>query len=211
MEARPPLDFSPGHLDLLLSRLFHDLISPIGAARNGLELMKEFGSDEVGADAMELAADSTEQATARLTYFRMAFGGAGSSPGHGFAEADRILRGYLTSRRIEWSMTGGSGTPPPQTGTVKVLLGAAAVVADALPRLGKVSAEVERGHVRLIGDGEGAGFDPAVRDALTGHVEARDERTVMAATVCANARRFGLGLVVGEHAPPTVTIEFSEM
>jgi histidine phosphotransferase ChpT len=205
------LDFSPGHLDLLLSRLFHDLISPIGAARNGLELLKEFGSDEVGADAMELAADSTEQATARLTYFRMAFGGAGSSPGHGFAEADRILRAYLSSRRIEWSMTGGSGAPPPQTGTVKVLLGAAAVVADALPRLGKVSAEVEHGHVRLIGDGEGAGFDPAVRDALTGRAEARDERTVLAATVCKNARRFGLGLVVDERAPPTVTIEFSEI
>lgn len=204
------MDFSPGHLDLLLSRLFHDLISPIGAARNGLELLKEFGSDEVGADAMELAADSTEQATARLTYFRMAFGGAGSSPGHGFAEAERILRGYLTSRRIEWSMTGGSGLPAPQTGTVKVLLGAAAVVGDALPRLGRISAEVGRGRLRLIGDGEGAGFDPAVRDALTGRLEARDERTVLAATVCANARRFGIGLAVDDRAPPAVTIEFSE-
>jgi len=205
------VDFSPGHLDLLLSRLFHDLISPIGAARNGLELLKEFGADDVGADAMELAADSTEQATARLTYFRMAFGGAGSSPGHGFAEADRILRGYLTSRRIDWTMNGGSGAPTPQTGTVKVLLGAAAVVADSLPRLGRISAAIELDRIRLVGEGEGAGFDPLVRDALTGRIEARDERTVLAATVCNNARRFGIGLTVDDRAPPAITIGFAEM
>src|SRR3546814_10766145 len=162
MEARQRLDFSPGHLDLLLSRLFHDLISPIGAARNGLELLKEFGADEVGTDAMDLAIDSTEQATSRLTYFRMAFGGAGSAAGHGFADADRLLRGYLASRRIDWSMAGGSGPPPPQTGTVKVLLGAAAVVADALPRPGSNTAEVAHGRVRLSGLGEGADFDAEV-------------------------------------------------
>lgn len=204
------MDFSPAHVDLLLSRLFHDLISPIGAARNGLELLKEFGSDEVGADAMELAADSTEQATARLTYFRMAFGGAGSAPGHGFAEADRVLRGYLAGRRIEWSMSGGSGVPPPQTGTIKVLLGSVAVIADALPRLGRVTAEVGRDSVRVRGEGAGAGFDPAVREALAGRAEARDERTVLAATVCANARRFGIGLTVAPDAPPSITIGFSE-
>src|SRR3546814_6221869 len=51
---------------------------------------------------MDLAIDSTEQATSRLTYFRMAFGGAGSAAGHGFADADRLLRGYLASRRIDW-------------------------------------------------------------------------------------------------------------
>src|SRR3546814_9994827 len=65
------------------------------------ELLKEFGADEVGTDAMDLAIDSTEQATSRLTYFRMAFGGAGSAAGHGFADADRLLRGYLASRRID--------------------------------------------------------------------------------------------------------------
>lgn len=204
------MDFSPVHLDLLLSRLFHDLISPVGAARNGLELLKEFGADDVGADAMDLAADSTEQATARLTFFRMAFGGAGSSAGHGFAEADRIARSYLASRRIEWSMTGGSGSPTPQTGTVKVLLGLVAVVADAMPRLGAVSAAVGDGSVTVTGTGEGALLEEAVLSALAGRTEASDERTVLAATVCQNARRFGLRPVVDAVGPPTISIPFVE-
>lgn len=204
------MDISPGHLDLLLSRLFHDLISPIGAARNGLELLKEFGADEVGADAMDLAADSTEQATARLTFFRMAFGGAGSSAGHGFPEVDRIARGYLVSRRIEWSMTGASGAPTPQTGTAKVLLGTLAVVADALPRLGAVSAAIRDGAVTVTGSGEGADLEAGVESALAGRAVASDERTVLAATVYANARRFGLTLSVDATSPPAITIEFAE-
>jgi len=204
------LDLSPGHVDLLLSRLFHDLISPVGAARNGLELLKEFGADDVGAEAMALAADSTEQATSRLTFFRMAFGGAGSSPGHGFAEADRIARAYLESRRIEWSMSGGSGTPTPQTGTIKALLGLVAVVGDALPRLGAVAASVESGRVTVTGIGDGAGFDPVVCEALIGKAEANDERTVLAATVASTVRRFGLTLSVATSTPPSVSIGFTE-
>lgn len=204
------MDYSPGHLDLLLSRLFHDLISPIGAARNGLELLKEFGVDDVGADAMDLAADSTEQATARLSFFRMAFGGAGSSAGHGLAEAERLARGYLSSRRIAWSMSGFAGAPTPQTGTVKVLLGTVAVVADSLPRLGVVTAVVQRGRVTIAGEGEGAGLDAAVQNVLAGRSEASDERTVLAATVCANARRFGLKLTVEVVSPPAISIDFTE-
>ncbi|MEQ9333292.1 histidine phosphotransferase family protein [Thalassobaculum sp.] len=204
------MDFSPGHLDLLLSRLFHDLISPVGAARNGLELLKEFGADEVGADAMDLAADSTEQATARLTFFRMAFGGAGSSAGHGFSEADRIARGYLASRRIEWTFSGTAGSPTPQTGTVKVLLGAVAVMADAMPRLGAISAAVREGAVILAAEGEGAVIEPTVLSALSGQREASDERTVLAATVNANVRRFGLKLAVDAASPPTISIIYSE-
>lgn len=204
------MDFSPGHLDLLLSRLFHDLISPVGAARNGLELLKEFGADEVGVDAMDLAADSTEQATARLTYFRMAFGGAGSSAGHGFSEADRIVRGYLASRRIEWTFSGVAGSPTPQTGAVKVLLGAVAVLADAMPRLGGISAMVREGSVILAADGEGAVIEPEVLQALNGDREASDERTVLAATVSANVRRFGLKLTVDAVSPPTISIVHTE-
>ncbi len=204
------MDYSPSHVDLLLSRLFHDLISPVGAARNGLELMKEFGADDVGADAMELAADSTEHATARLTFFRMAFGGAGSSPGHGFAECDRVSRAYLESRRIDWSLTCGSGTPTPQTGTIKVVLGVVAVLADALPRLGKVSVVVEPGRATLIGEGEGAAFEPAVHAALAGRGEAADERTVLAATAFTNARRFDIALSIADRTPPTVTVGFLE-
>ena len=203
------MDYSPSHVDLLLSRLFHDLISPVGAARNGLELLTEFRGDDVGADAMELAADSTEQATARLTFFRMAFGGAGSSPGHGFGECDRVSRAYLDSRRIGWSLTGGSGVTP-QTGAIKVIMGVVAVLADSLPRLGKVSAVVEAGRATLTGDGDGAAFEPSVRAALVGRGGAADERSVLAATAFTNARRFDIALSIVDQAPPTVTVGFAE-
>ena len=61
---------------LLCSRICHDIISPVGAINNGLELLEEGGADE---DAMELIKASARNASARLQFARIAFGAAGSA------------------------------------------------------------------------------------------------------------------------------------
>src|SRR3546814_5189011 len=72
---RPPQPSSPAALDLrvlelLVSRLCHDMVSPIGAVNNGIELMEEMG-DEMGDQAIELVAHSGRQAAARLQCFQI--------------------------------------------------------------------------------------------------------------------------------------------
>ena len=67
---------APDRAALLCSRVCHDIISPVGAINNGLELLEEGGSDE---DAMRLIKQSAVNASARLQFARIAFGAAGSA------------------------------------------------------------------------------------------------------------------------------------
>ena len=74
-----PLPVTLSALDLgalLCSRICHDIISPVGAINNGLELLEEGGADE---DAMALIKSSARNASARLQFARIAFGAAGSA------------------------------------------------------------------------------------------------------------------------------------
>src|SRR6516162_9156126 len=71
-----------GALDLaalLCSRVCHDLISPVGAIVNGIEVMEEDKNEETKAFALELIKKSAIQASAKLQFCRLAFGAAGSA------------------------------------------------------------------------------------------------------------------------------------
>ncbi|WP_374763400.1 histidine phosphotransferase family protein [Yunchengibacter salinarum] len=92
---------------LLCSRLCHDLVSPVGAIQNGLEVL----GDESGADmrdqVVELLASSTRQASDRLRFYRLAFG-AGGAFGDvvDTAEAHSAVAGLLVGSRVtlDWSV-----------------------------------------------------------------------------------------------------------
>ena len=73
-----PVDFA----SLLCSRLCHDLLSPIGALNNGLELLADETDPKMRERCMELMAESARTSAAKLKFFRLAFGAAG-----GFGEA----------------------------------------------------------------------------------------------------------------------------
>ncbi|MSP89576.1 MAG: hypothetical protein EXQ92_12320 [Alphaproteobacteria bacterium] len=73
-------------LELLMSRVCHDLISPVGAVVNGVELIEDGGADMTD-DAMALIAKSARQASRRLQFFRMAYGAAGSGGDRSLADA----------------------------------------------------------------------------------------------------------------------------
>ena len=76
MAANPNLTLSgPDLAALLCSRVCHDVISPVGAINNGLELLDEGGADE---DAMDLIRSSAHNASVRLKFARLAFGASGS-------------------------------------------------------------------------------------------------------------------------------------
>lgn len=84
---------------LIGSRICHDLISPIGAVSNGLELLEL--SDAAGSPELSLVADSVAHANARIRFFRLAFGMACKEQETGAEEVNSILRDLHADDRTE--------------------------------------------------------------------------------------------------------------
>lgn len=86
---------------LIGSRICHDLISPIGAISNGLELLGMTGTTD--GPEMELISDSVGSAGARIRFFRIAFGAA-SEQALGRAEITEVLRdiGRESKVSVDW-------------------------------------------------------------------------------------------------------------
>src|SRR5215469_5639397 len=92
------LDFAA----LLVSRVCHDLVSPVGAVVNGLEVLEDETDHAMRADALRLVAASAEQAAARLQFARIAFGAAGSTGAElDMSEIGRIMTGLLKGGKVE--------------------------------------------------------------------------------------------------------------
>ncbi|ESZ29037.1 histidine phosphotransferase family protein [Mesorhizobium sp. L2C084A000] len=130
---------APDLAALLCSRVCHDIISPVGAINNGLELLDEGGADE---DAMKLIRQSARNASARLQFARIAFGAAGSAGmliDTGDAEAVAIA--FLKNEKPELTWNGPRALLPKNK--VKLLLNLILVANAAIPRGGKLSVTLE--------------------------------------------------------------------
>lgn len=84
---------------LISSRICHDLISPIGAITNGLELMQMTGSSMT--PEVALISESVSDATTRICFFRVAYGLASQDQVMSFPEIDRMLKGGAVGPRIK--------------------------------------------------------------------------------------------------------------
>src|ERR1700716_3820001 len=92
---------------LLCSRVCHDLISPVGAVVNGLEVLEDNNDQETKAFALELIKKSARQASARLQFCRLAFGAAGSAGAAiDLGNAESVARGLLEDEKtqIAWNL-----------------------------------------------------------------------------------------------------------
>ena len=94
------VELSPRVVELIASRICHDLVSPVGAISNGVELMQEMG-EEAGAEAITLVSSSALQASLRLKCFRLAYGAAGTDKNIGFREVKDIFIGWLSSGHVQ--------------------------------------------------------------------------------------------------------------
>ncbi len=82
--------------ELLASRLCHDLVGPIGAVNNGMELLED---EDLGMsdDAIQLSASSARQAANILQFYRLAYGMAGGRIGGGLGDLRELATGFLAS------------------------------------------------------------------------------------------------------------------
>ena len=150
-------------LELVCSRLCHDLISPVGAVGNGLELMAEEGDDELLEDARKLVESSTQRASALLQMYRSAYGNAGNQPSFGAAAAVKLAREALDPARVDFKFDLPAVGDWP-TGFGKLLLNAILTTVEWLPRGGSLSlAASESDGKAMFGltvEGQGAGYSP---------------------------------------------------
>jgi histidine phosphotransferase ChpT len=142
-------------LELVCSRLCHDLISPIGAVGNGLELMAEEADQELLDDARRLVEDSSSRAAALLQLYRSAYGNAGNQPSFGVNEAVKLAKAAFDPNRLTLTASVPSGTEWP-AGFGKLVLNAILSVSEWLPRGGTLALAVEGDAFRVTAQGQQA-------------------------------------------------------
>ena len=118
--------------ELLASRLCHDLVGPIGAVNNGLELLED-EADDMSRDAFNLVVESAQRTATILQYFRLAHGLAGSRMGARPDDLRDLAARFLATGKanLEWDVAEDVGEPPEDLGKLllnMILLGAEALV-----------------------------------------------------------------------------------
>lgn len=185
---------------LLCSRLCHDLLSPVGAMSNGLELLADEKDPEMRARCIELLEQSARTSTSKLKFFRLAFGAAG-----GFGEmvpveeSKEVIEALVAdARRVEvsWAVE-GANLPKP---AVKVMLNFAAIAIDALIRGGQldIGAEMHDGNTEIVvrATADRLAFDEVIGRALQGELKPGElsSRTAAAHMLALLAEQVGGGL-----------------
>ena len=135
---------------LLCSRVCHDLISPVGAIVNGLEVLEDGKDEETKAFAQDLIKKSARTASARLQFCRLAFGAAGSAGAQiDTGDAEKAARGFIEDDKttLAWNV--------PRVllakNRVKLLVNLLVIAQQAIPRGGNITADAQ-------GEGNNMGF-----------------------------------------------------
>jgi len=122
---------------LLASRICHDLISPVGAVINGLEVLDEDEDGDMRDVALDLIRKSARTASARLQFARLAFGFAGSAGASvDLSDAERVAKAYVGSERAQLDWMVPVGYAPKDR--VKLALTLVALSQQAIPRGGNL-------------------------------------------------------------------------
>ncbi|MCW1401655.1 histidine phosphotransferase family protein [Novosphingobium sp. MW5] len=185
---------------MLCSRLCHDMLSPVGALSNGLELLAEERDGEMRKRIVELLEQSAKTSADKLKFFRLAFGAAG---GFGemvaVAEPRSLVEGLVSNNEritLDWNVS-ADALPKP---AVKVLLNLSLFGMEALVRGGtlEVGAELNgtTSEIVIRATGPRIAFDETIGKALDGTLpeDQLSSRTAPAALVQALAKELGGGV-----------------
>lgn len=192
----------PYVLELMASRMCHDVISPVGAINNGLELLQEMGV-EGGAEAVGLIAKSAEQANRRLRMFRYAYGAAGGKDLVDAKDLRRSAFDYLEGGRsvLEWPETEPMPAPGTQfhKGVMKTILNLVVLGSEMITKAGLIKVRqptLGQYPIEIHVSGEGSGFREGMEASLQGTIEPEnlDARLVHAYITGALLRYYGLKL-----------------
>ncbi len=198
------VELHPRVLELMASRICHDLVSPVGAISNGVELMEELG-ESAGAEALQLIASSAVQASIRLKCFRLAYGAAGTDKNIGFTEVRETFTNWLKAGHIlaefEPDLNVKFTTPP--RGFFKCLLNLMILAEECSRGEGKIFVSALEGNkgIKMLTTGHHVGFRDGAEAALKGETlpDDLDPRSIHAYITGKFAAYFGLPLAYQVH------------
>ena len=204
MTETSPLDLAA----MLCSRLCHDMLSPVGAFANGLELLATETDPAMRQNCIDLLEQSAHISTNKLKFFRLAFGAAG-----GFGdrvpveEAQELIAALAADKgriEVEWALADANLAKS----AVKVLLNFAQIAVDALVRGGTLMVGAERrdGNCEIVvrATGPKIAFDETIGHAIEWTLDSGEpsSRTAAAHMIHLLAVEAGGGLqyMLGEDA-----------
>lgn len=187
---------------LLCSRVCHDVISPVGAIINGLEVLDE-DDEEMAGFAMDLIRKSAGQASAKLQFARLAFGAAGSAGASiDLAEAAQVAQRFASDDKTRLNWDAVPVAMPKDY--VKIALNMVLVALSAIPRGGEINVDVQNPHdvptFTFSCTGAKSRIAEGVEDLLAGNIEgtSMDARAVQPYYLGLVARRAGLSLTLSQ-------------
>ena len=188
-------------LELLSSRICHDLISPVGAIHNGLEFLEDMGPDALE-DALELMKHSTKQATTKLQAFRFAYGAGGRDASITMKDVHHAMGAYFGLENkvtFDWE-NGETDREEMPSGLCKLTAGALLLMGETLPKKGTITVAREGSTIHISAEGEPCKFRDGTVDALEGNCEIDnlDPRLVHPFVLGLSARGFGCSVITDQ-------------
>jgi histidine phosphotransferase ChpT len=186
-------------MELLASKVCHDLVSPVSAINNGVELIEDIGGSVVD-EAMKLIGNSGVTAARRLRLFRMAYGRAGTDDSIGIKEVRQVAEQYLSGGKatLIWPEGQPVADIAAQRGFLKTILNLIILAEETLAYGGiitmrEIGTEGPAG-CRLEIVGRNAQLSPQLLEALEGNVDvdALSPRSIQAYITGRFATHFGL-------------------
>ena len=181
---------------LLCSRVCHDVISPVGAIANGLELFDDPEMDaETKATALEMIRSSARTAGAKLKFCRIAFGAAGSAGALiDLSEAGEVAKGFVGEEKVRLDWQAPRENRPKQQ--VKLLLNMLLLAMSGIPRGGLVTVAAAGDYLSVRASGERAKISEPMAEVLVGTADLTllDARLVQPYYAMQLARSAGLEL-----------------
>lgn len=144
-------------IGLLSSHLCHELVNPLGAVNNGIELLLDVG-DDMRDEAMGLIESSAQRTAKRLQFYRMAYGMAGVSSLDELIKVQELTNDLLGEGRLSLEWPDEERNPQLQPGWGRLLMNLAAAAAETLPRGGVLTIGLDESGSgpRLYVDARGA-------------------------------------------------------
>ncbi|MFD2262644.1 histidine phosphotransferase family protein [Lacibacterium aquatile] len=188
-----------GLVQLLVSHLCHELVSPIGAINNGVELLEELGPASGSEEVVNLIGQSGRNGAAKLRCYRLAYGLAGANAGVPGREARAVATELLSSEgRVQLQWPDGAVAEEYGPRSIQLVLNLVLLAVEFLPRGGTITVSAESlgdaEAVTVSAQGAVVKIDPRIADILHGKSETADHRSIHAAFCYRLAGAAGLPL-----------------
>lgn len=206
-----PKSKSASVIELLASRICHDLVSPVGAINNGVEFMEEMGDDpEQRKEALGLISHSASQASAKLMAFRIAYGAGGRDPNIKPEDVQKAFSQLISADgkiTQAWDPHGNLGPKPLPYAYCKMLMAGLMLAAECLIKGGYVMVRPgEENQTLIIAESKDVLLRDNVEDALQQNIatENLDPRLVHPYAISVMAEHYGYSFKIAEKTADKV-------